>query len=73
MKINATFQGKQLAMEEEPCEVRKVISLPDKEYAFFKKHLMPDHFRRRLSKRERYTEDRSYRSGFHPDLGGRFQ
>ena len=40
MKINATFQGKQLAMEEEPCEVRKVISLPDKEYAFFKKHLM---------------------------------
>lgn len=27
-------------MEEEPCEVRKVISLPDKEYAFFKKHLM---------------------------------
>ena len=42
MKINATFQGKQLAMEEEPCEVRKVISLPDKEYAFFKKHLIPD-------------------------------
>ena len=41
MKINATFQGKQLAMEEEPCEVRKVISLPDKEYAFFKKHLIP--------------------------------
>ena len=40
MKINATFQGKQLAMEDEPCEVRKVISLPDKEYAFFKKHLM---------------------------------
>lgn len=40
MKINATFQGKQLAMEEEPCEVRKVISLPDKEYAFFKKDLM---------------------------------
>lgn len=29
MKINATFQGKQLAMEEEPCEVCKVISLPD--------------------------------------------
>ena len=27
-------------MEEAPCEVRKVISLPDKEYAFFKKHLM---------------------------------
>ena len=40
MKINAAFQGKQLSMEEEPCEVRKVISLPDKEYAFFKKHLM---------------------------------
>ena len=36
MKINAAFQGKQLSMEEEPCEVRKVISLPDKEYAFFK-------------------------------------
>lgn len=27
-------------MEEAPCEVRKVISLPDKKYAFFKKHLM---------------------------------
>ena len=40
MRINAAFQGKQLSMEEEPCEVRKVISLPDKEYAFFKKHLM---------------------------------
>lgn len=40
MRINAAFQGKQLSMEEAPCEVRKVISLPDKEYAFFKKHLM---------------------------------
>lgn len=40
MRIHAAFQGKQLAMEDEPCEVRKVISLPDKEYAFFKKHLM---------------------------------
>ena len=40
MKINAAFQGKQLSMEESPCEVRKVISLSDKEYAFFKKHLM---------------------------------
>ena len=25
MRINAAFQGKQLSMEEEPCEVRKVI------------------------------------------------
>lgn len=40
MRINAAFQGKQLSMEDAPCEVRKVISLPDKEYAFFKKHLM---------------------------------
>ena len=43
MRINAAFQGKQLSMEEAPCEVRKVISLPDKEYAFFKKHLMYEH------------------------------
>ena len=40
MKLNATFQGKQPAMEEAPCEVGKVICLTDKEYAFFKKHLM---------------------------------
>ena len=40
MIISAAFQGKQLSMEEAPCEVRKVISLPDKEYAFFKKHLI---------------------------------
>lgn len=36
----AIFQGKQPAMEEAPCEVCKVICLTDKEYAFFKKHLM---------------------------------
>lgn len=40
MKLNAIFQGKQPAMEEAPCEVCKVICLTDKEYAFFKKHLM---------------------------------
>ena len=40
MKINAVFQGKQLSMEEAPCEVRKIITLPDKEFVFFKKHLM---------------------------------
>ena len=40
MKLNANFQSKQPAMEEAPCEVCKVICLTDKEYAFFKKHLM---------------------------------
>lgn len=40
MKLNATFQSKQPAMEEAPCEVCKVICLTDREYAFFKKHLM---------------------------------
>lgn len=40
MKLNAIFQGKQPTMEEAPCEVCKVICLTDKEYAFFKKHLM---------------------------------
>lgn len=43
MKINAVFQGKQLSMEETPCEVRKIITLPDKEFGFFKKHLMYDY------------------------------
>ena len=43
MKINAVFQGKQLSMEEAPCEVRKIITLPDKEFVFFKKHLMYDY------------------------------
>ena len=43
MKLNAIFQGKQPAMEEAPCEVCKVICLTDKEYAFFKKHLMYDY------------------------------
>ena len=40
MKLNANFQSKQPAVEEAPCEVSKVICLTDKEYAFFKKHLM---------------------------------
>ena len=40
MTEHAIFQGKQPAMEEAPCEVCKVICLTDKEYAFFKKHLM---------------------------------
>ena len=43
MKLNAIFQGKQPAMEEAPCEVCKVICLTDKEYAFFRKHLMYDY------------------------------
>lgn len=43
MKLNAAFQGKQPAMEEAPCEVSKVICLTDKEYVFFKKHLMYDY------------------------------
>lgn len=40
MRINAVFQGKQLSMEESPCEVHKVITLPDREFVFFKNHLM---------------------------------
>ena len=43
MKLNANFQSKQPAVEEAPCEVCKVICLADKEYAFFKKHLMYDY------------------------------
>lgn len=43
MRINAVFQGKQLSLEESPCEVRKIITLPDKEFAFFKMHLMYDY------------------------------
>lgn len=40
MRVNAAFQGKQLSLEESPCEVRKIITLPDKEFGFFKKHLI---------------------------------
>ncbi len=43
MKLNANFQSKQPAVEEAPCEVSKVICLTDKEYAFFRKHLMYDY------------------------------
>ena len=43
MRVNAAFQGKQLSLEESPCEVRKIITLPDKEFGFFKKHLMYDY------------------------------
>lgn len=35
-----SLSGKAAIYGGETCDVRKVISLPDKEYAFFKKHLM---------------------------------
>ena len=58
MKLNATFQGKQPAMEEAPCEVSKVICLTDKEYAFFKKHLMVGYEEEKLLALRMYAEQR---------------
>ena len=58
MKLNATFQGKQPAMVEAPCEVSKVICLTDKEYAFFKKHLMVGYEEEKLLALRMYAEQR---------------
>lgn len=43
MRVNAAFQGKQLSLEETPCEIGKVVTLSDKEFDFFKKHLLYDY------------------------------
>lgn len=43
MKVNAVFQSQQISLEETPCRIEKVISLPDREYHFFKKHLMHEY------------------------------
>ena len=39
MKMNAVFQCKSPSLGETPCEIRKVITLTDGAYRYFKNHL----------------------------------
>ena len=43
MKINAVFQCKSPSLGETPCEIRKVITLTDGAYRYFKNHLTEDY------------------------------
>lgn len=43
MKMNAVFQCKSPSLGETPCEIRKVITLTDGAYRYFKNHLTEDY------------------------------
>ena len=43
MKMNAVFQCKSPSLRETPCEIRKVVTLTDGAYRYFKNHLTEDY------------------------------
>lgn len=43
MKMNAVFQCKSPSLGETPCEIRKVVTLTDGAYRYFKNHLTEDY------------------------------